>query len=64
QTHYLTLVNSGNIEGGGDIYGFMDGDFTWSIAAAGIPEPASWAMLIAGFGMVGGALRSQRRVVA
>lgn len=26
----------------------------------GVPEPASWAMLIAGFGLVGGALRRQR----
>jgi hypothetical protein len=25
--------------------------------AAGVPEPASWAMMIAGFGLVGGALR-------
>ena len=29
--------------------------------AAGVPEPASWALLIAGFGMVGGTLRSRRR---
>jgi hypothetical protein len=29
--------------------------------AAAVPEPASWAMMIAGFGMVGGALRSTRR---
>lgn len=29
-----------------------------------VPEPASWAMMIAGFGMVGGALRSRRRVIA
>jgi hypothetical protein len=26
-----------------------------------VPEPATWAMMIAGFGLVGGALRSQRR---
>jgi hypothetical protein len=26
----------------------------------GVPEPASWAMLIAGFGLVGGTLRRQR----
>ncbi len=37
QTHDLALVNSGNLEGGGDIFGFMDGDFTWSIASAGRP---------------------------
>lgn len=28
---------------------------------AGVPEPASWAMMIGGFGMVGGALRSRRK---
>ena len=26
-----------------------------------VPEPASWAMMIAGFGLVGGALRTRRR---
>lgn len=30
--------------------------------AAAIPEPATWAMLIAGFGMVGGAARRRTRV--
>ena len=38
----------------------------WSgltIGAAGVPEPTSWAMLIAGFGLVGAAAR-RRRVVA
>jgi hypothetical protein len=29
-----------------------------------VPEPASWALMIGGFGMVGGALRSRRRSVA
>ena len=29
-------------------------------ATAPVPEPASWAMMIAGFGLVGGALRSRR----
>lgn len=27
---------------------------------AGVPEPANWAMMIAGFGMIGGAMRSRR----
>jgi hypothetical protein len=31
-------------------------------AAAPAPEPASWAMMLAGFGMIGGALRSRRRI--
>ncbi len=29
--------------------------------AAGVPEPSAWALLIAGFGVVGGAMRSRRR---
>ena len=28
--------------------------------AAAVPEPASWAMMIAGFGVVGGALRRRK----
>jgi hypothetical protein len=27
----------------------------------GVPEPASWAMMLGGFGLVGGALRSRRK---
>jgi hypothetical protein len=30
----------------------------------GVPEPATWAMMIAGFGMAGGALRRRRALVA
>jgi hypothetical protein len=33
------------------------------IAAAAVPEPQSWALLIAGFGLVGAAARRQRRSV-
>lgn len=29
-----------------------------------VPEPSSWAMMIAGFGLVGAAMRRQRRMVA
>jgi hypothetical protein len=35
-----------------------------SLAVLGVPEPATWAMLIAGFGLVGGALRRRGSVVA
>lgn len=31
---------------------------------AGVPEPASWAMLIAGFGLVGATLRKRRMAIA
>lgn len=36
-------------------------DFTFSDAVAAVPEPATWAMLILGFGMAGGAMRYRRR---
>lgn len=34
---------------------------TGPIVAPGIPEPATWAMMILGFGLIGGAMRSARR---
>jgi len=41
------------------------GHYVLNIAAAGggspAPEPASWAMMLGGFGMVGGALRNRRK---
>ena len=43
------------------------GTYTLTIAptaTGAVPEPASWAMMIAGFGLVGGTLRSARRTVA
>lgn len=41
------------------------GGFTMTIqeATAAVPEPASWVMMIVGFGMVGGAIR-QRKTAA
>ena len=37
----------------------------WAYAGGGnVPEPASWAMLIAGFGLVGAAMRRRATVVA
>jgi PEP-CTERM motif len=41
--------------------GFLIDSFTVSlVGAAAVPEPASWAMIIAGFGLVGGAMRRRR----
>lgn len=45
-------------------YGGPDSvDYTMTItkAAAAIPEPASWALMLAGFSVVGAGLRSRRR---
>ena len=39
---------------------------SWSVQLTGntgaVPEPATWAMMIAGFGMVGGAMRRRSKV--
>lgn len=34
------------------------------VISAGVPEPASWTMMIAGFGLAGGAMRYRRRRTA
>lgn len=38
---------------------------TWisSVDIAAVPEPASWAMMLAGFGLMGAAMRRQRRTL-
>lgn len=36
---------------------------TYVDTAAGVPEPATWALLIVGFGIVGGALRIRRTTI-
>lgn len=52
-------VQNRGLGGGGDY--FAVDDLSISVAAA-VPEPASWALMIAGFGLVGAAMR--RRVAA
>ena len=39
-------------------------DFTGTINAPAVPEPATWAMMLVGFGAVGAGVRSRRRGVA
>lgn len=41
---------------------FSTTKMTWQVA--GVPEPATWALMIGGFGLTGAGLRRQRRVVA
>ena len=40
----------------------LDGQPLSFTLADGVPEPASWALMIAGFGLVGATLRARRRV--
>ncbi len=42
---------------GGD---FDYNDMAWVSTTGAIPEPATWAMMIMGFGLIGGALRSAK----
>ena len=42
-------------------YAFETTPNTAISASSAVPEPSSWAMLIGGFGLVGGALRSRRK---
>jgi PEP-CTERM motif len=42
---------------------FQQGVDNVSITTAAVPEPASWALMIAGFGLVGGAMRRRTTVV-
>ncbi len=44
--------------------GSLSVDYTGGTLVAGVPEPASWALMIGGFGMAGGMLRRRRTAVA
>jgi PEP-CTERM motif len=49
------------ISGGGAQFGFDD--VTFNVGGA-VPEPASWALMIAGFGLVGSAMRRRKPSVS
>ncbi len=55
-------LNSSFGEFNGFVPVWIHGDFLAS-ALGSVPEPASWAMMLAGFGMVGGAVRRSRRTL-
>lgn len=40
---------------------FLDGQFVGQGGATAIPEPATWATMIAGFALIGGMIRARRR---
>ena len=49
------------------VFGFQDSDlpgFVPQAITASVPEPASWAMMLVGFGALGGVLRRRRTTVA
>jgi PEP-CTERM motif len=70
-----TLASDANLtikSGFGRSYAFSDtfsprnynGSITYSIGAGNVPEPASWALLIAGFGLTGAVARRRRTAVS
>ncbi len=56
-TRNLADVVQANVVGAGGDPNDYNGNFRISSVAGNVPEPASWAMLIAGFGMTGAAMR-------
>ena len=64
-TYEFSFTNYGNLGGyNGDASASFA--FDWTIDGGGgvVPEPASWAMLITGFGLVGAGMRRRRHQTA
>jgi hypothetical protein len=57
----ITSISVNNQAGGANVFDVV----SFSVgAAAVVPEPQSWALLIAGFGLTGAALRRRRAAIA
>ena len=66
-TYYFDAGNGGNVsfsfqDNGNDNVGIIIDNV--SLAVGAVPEPASWAMMIAGFGLLGSAVRRRRTGLA
>jgi len=62
-----TVAGSFNLDfdsGSADGIGPLLDNVTVDVTGGGVPEPASWALMITGFGLAGTALRRQRLAVA
>jgi len=57
----LFFTNIGTVDARGGPPSRLSLNFTGSIDAPAVPEPASWAMMVVGFGLVGGLARRQQR---
>jgi len=59
----LSLINSNTVRGGND-FAIDDINLDTRSVVTPVPEPATWAMMLAGFGIAGIALRQRRRLSA
>lgn len=65
-THvYTFLLNTGTSTPSQLHFGVGDGNFgdnggSFSVTVSAVPEPATWGMMIAGFGLAGAAMRRKR----
>ena len=59
----IDLVGS-KFQGNTLFFGIDQVTFTPAAVNAAVPEPTTWAMMIAGFGLVGGAMRRRKTSVA
>ena len=58
-----TLVSFEDLLNGPFDYNDLSFSFTNTVSVSpDVPEPASWAMMLVGFGAIGGAMRSRRKV--
>ena len=70
QTYTAALRNNTNLNTAGHFGtatgrgATMHGNFAYSVIEGTVPEPATWALLIAGFGVTGAAARRRRAAVA
>ncbi|WP_017667450.1 CHRD domain-containing protein [Sandarakinorhabdus sp. AAP62] len=62
QARFLTALDAGQVYFNLHTSTFPGGEIRGNLGA--VPEPSSWAMLIAGFGLVGAAARRRRAVAA
>ena len=53
----------GNVDNISYNFGARSGAFNFEVASAAVPEPATWAMLIAGFALVGASMRRRTRAI-
>jgi hypothetical protein len=64
----VNFWSNGTVPGAGLDYGVAvtNGvdvlNYTAGVSIAAVPEPATWAMFIGGFGLIGGAMRRRRKV--